>query len=397
MTTHKWSARKINLGSCIIIVALFTVLGWFVGYNWTAISNFSLPYISLGNSGKSTSIDWSALNEVYAAILDNYDGEIDRAAVIEGAKSGLTAALGDKYTVYMTAKQASDFNDSLHGEVGAGIGVVMSERDGYVRIVRTTPDNPAREAGLLAGDIIYKINGEEVYTLDAEEISQKLRGAAGTEVELTVVRDGNEKTYKLTREEINNVSADISYEKNAAIILITRFDNDTGAKVIQFAKEAKAKGCDKIILDLRNNGGGYVSAAVEMLSLWIDGQNVVTQKSGPTSFGTVTAHGNAILSDTKTILLVNGSTASASEIVAGALQDYGKATLVGTKTYGKGVVQTMINLSAGSMLKVTSAHWYTPNDRSINGEGLHPDIEVEMTYDQINKGDDTQLKKALEI
>ncbi|MDO5481146.1 MAG: S41 family peptidase [Candidatus Saccharibacteria bacterium] len=395
MAKHKWSARKINLGSCVIIVAIFTVIGWLVGYNWTAIANFSLPYISVGNS-QSQAMNWSALNEVYAAILDNYDGEIDKTAMIEGAKAGMAAALGDKYTVYMTAQEASDFSDSLHGEVGAGIGVVISEQDGYVRIVRTTPDNPARKVGLLAGDIMYKVDGEEVYTLDAEGVSNKLRGAAGTEVEVTIVRDGKEKTYKLKREEINNVSADISYEKDAAVILVTRFDTDTGAKVIQFAKEAKAKGCKKVIIDLRNNGGGYVSAAVEMLGLWIDGQNVVTQKSGATSFGTATAHGNAILAETETIVLVNGSTASASEIVAGALKDYGKAKLIGAKTYGKGVVQTMVNLSAGSMLKVTSAHWYTPNGTSINGEGLEPDEKVERTYEQINKGEDPQMKKALE-
>ena len=391
-----WKDRKVSLGSSVLIGALVCIGTFFLGMNWDNIASFASPYVSVGNSSEKN-VDWSALNEVYGKLVDNYDGEIDKNAVIEGAKKGLTAALGDKYTVYMTAEEASDFNADLHGEVGAGIGVVIAERDGYVRVVRTTPDNPARKAGILAGDIIYKVDGEDVYTLDAEAISNKLRGASGSEVEVTVVRDHNEKTFKLTREEINNVSADISYDGKTAIILVTRFDTDTGSKVRDFAKEALAKGCDKVILDLRNNGGGYVSAAVDMLGLWIDGQNVLTQKTGGSSIGTSTAHGSAILANTKTIVLVNNSTASASEIVAGALKDCGKATVLGTKTYGKGVVQSLLNLSSGTLLKVTTAHWYTPNDTSINGVGIEPDVEVEMTYEQINAGEDPQLEKAKEL
>ena len=391
--TEAWKDRKVSLGSSVLVGALICIGMFFLGMNWNNIASFASPYVTIGNSAEKN-IDWSPLNEVYGKLVDNYDGEIDKTAVIEGAKKGLTAALGDKYTTYMTAKEASDFNADLHGEAGSGIGVVIAERDGYVRVVRTTPDNPARKAGILVGDIIYKVDGEKVYDLDAEAVSKKLRGATGSEVEVTVVRDHNEKTFKLTREEINNVSADVTYDGKTAIILVTRFDTDTGAKVRDFAKEAKSKGCDKIILDLRNNGGGYVSAAVDMLGLWIDGQNVLTQKTGGSSIGSSTAHGSAILSDTKTIVLVNGSTASASEIVAGALQDYKKATILGTKTYGKGVVQSLINLSGGSLLKVTTAHWFTPNDTSINGVGIKPDVEVDMTYEQTNAGEDPQLDKA---
>ena len=298
----------------------------------------------------------------------------------------------------MTAQEATDFNKSLHGEVGSGIGVVLAKRDGYVRIVRTLPDNPAIKAGILAGDIIYKIDGESVYTLDSDEIANKLRGGSGTKVSLTIVRDGEEKTYELTREPINNVSAYIDYNGNTAIIHVTRFDTDTGTIVRNFVKDFKDKNINKVILDLRDNGGGYVSAAKDLLSLWIDSKAVLLQKSAKLSDETTySAHGQADLADIKTIVLVNGNTASASEIVAGALQDYQKATIVGETTYGKGVVQSLVNLSNGTLLKVTTAHWYTPNGNTINGTGITPDKEVTRSYEDINKNIDPQLDAALSL
>ena len=198
----------------------------------------------------------SPLNEVYNRLSTTYNGEINEKDVIEGAKKGLTESLGDKYTVYMDAEEAAEFTDDLHGNVGAGIGVEMGLRDGYVRVLRTLPDNPAREAGILAGDILYKVNGEEVYTLSTEEISKKVRGEEGTEVEVTVVRDGDEKTFKMKREVINNVSAYVEYDGKTAIITVTRFDNDTGVLAQKFAGEFADKGVNKVILDLRGNGGG---------------------------------------------------------------------------------------------------------------------------------------------
>jgi len=396
MSRNEWKGRKVNLGSAIVCSAIVLILGFIVGLNWQSLSSKFSPYLSIGNSS-SNEMDWSALNEVYSTLTEYYDGDIDKDAIVEGAKAGLVDAVGDKYTVYMTAEEAQEFQDDLHGEVGAGIGVVIAERDNYIRVIRTTPDNPAREAGILAGDIIYKIDDEEVYDEDTETIATKLRGEAGTEVKLTVVRDNEEKEFTLTREKINNVSADVSYDDDTAIILVTRFDNDTGTEVQKMAAEFEDKGIKKVILDLRDNGGGYVSAAKDLLSLWIDGENVVTQKSSGLSENTYADHGKAILKDMKTIVLVNGSTASASEIVAGALQDYGKATIVGTQTYGKGVVQSLLTLSNNTMLKVTSAHWYTPNGNSINETGITPDKEVDITYEQINAGKDPQLDAAKKL
>ena len=389
----KPETRKVNLGGAIVAAGITLIVGVLIGINWNNIASNFLPY--LGFKVNSTN-DWTALDEVYGELSRKYDGAVDKNAAIEGAKKGIAASVGDVYTSYMTADEATDFNKSLHGDVGSGIGVVLAKRDGYIRIVRTLPDNPASRAGILAGDIIYKINSEPVYTLEADDIAAKLRGTSGAEVELTVVRDGEEKTFNLTREPINNVSAYVDYDGNTAIIHVTRFDTDTGTIVRDFTKEFSGKGINKVILDLRDNGGGYVSAAKDLLSLWIDSKAILIQKSSKLPDDTTyAAHGLATLADMKTVVLVNGSTASASEIVAGALKDYGKATIIGETTYGKGVVQQLVNLSNGTLLKVTTAHWYTPNGNTINGTGITPDIEVIRTYDDINKNRDPQLDQAL--
>ena len=389
----EWKEKRVSLGNAIIVGAVVAAISLVIGINFNSWFGGFLPYLGVGTS--DSSISWNSLNEVYDRLEKSYNGDIDNKAVIEGAKKGLTDALGDKYTIYMNAEESSEFYDDLHGNVGSGIGIEMGERDGYVRVLRTLPDNPARKAGILAGDIIYKVNDEEVYMLSSDEISKKVRGEAGTEVTVTMVRDGQEKSFTMTRETINNVSAYVDYDGHTAIVTLTRFDNDTGTKVQGFTKEFSEKGIKRLILDLRGNGGGYVAAAEDLLSLWIDGDTYLIQKSkhdGDSSARTQT--GKAVLKDMKTVVLVNGSTASASEIVAGALQDYGKATIVGEKTYGKGVVQNMFNLSNGSTLKVTTAEWHTPKDRSINKDGIKPDVEVERSYEDINAMRDPQMDKA---
>lgn len=392
-----WEVRKVNLGGAIIGAAVTLVVGFFVGLNWQNISSQFLPYLGFGQ--RHTNNDWSALNEVYDALISQYDGELDKTALIEGAKKGLVAAAGDVYTTYMDAEESKEYQALLHGESGSGVGIEMALRDGYVRVIRTLPDNPAGKAGVLAGDIIYKVDGEEVYDKSTEVISNKLRGESGTEVELTVVRDGEEKTFKLIREPINNVSAYVTYRDKTAILTVTRFDTDTGEIVRKIVRdEFSEKDINKIILDLRGNGGGYVSAAQELLSLWIDGQPILIQRGKSDKDETTYANrGGALLANIPTVVLTNGTTASASEIVAGALKDYDKATIVGETTYGKGVVQTLLNLSGSTLLKVTTARWYTPKGTSINGEGIKPDIEVERSYEDINKDRDPQLDKALSL
>ena len=393
----EWKEKQTSLGNAIIISVVMLVIGLTLGLNWKNWFGGFAPYLGF-EKDHSSEVDWSGLDEVYNKLANYYDGEIVQSKIVEGAKKGLTDALGDVYTVYMDAEEAKEFEDDLHGNVGAGIGVEMGLRDGYVRVLRTLLDNPARKAGILAGDILYKVNGEEVYSLSTEEISKKVRGEEGTEVEVTVIRDGEEKSFKMKREIINNVSAYVDYDGSTAIVTVTRFDEDTGTMVQKFAKEFEKKGVKKVILDLRGNGGGYVNAAKDLLSLWINGDTILVQKSKHSDDKKTTSDANkAILSDIKTVVLVNGSTASASEIVAGALQDYEKATVVGETTYGKGVVQNLFDFNDGSKLKVTTASWYTPKERSINKTGIEPDVKVERSYEDINAMRDPQMDKAKKL
>ncbi|MBQ9018380.1 S41 family peptidase [Candidatus Saccharibacteria bacterium] len=389
-TKQVWKEKRIKLGNAIIWEAIVAVIALVIGLN---IRN--MVDVESSSAISDSGVDWSELDEVYTKLSSSYNGDIDIEKAVDGAKSGLVASLGDIYTVYFNEEDSADFYDDLHGNVGSGVGIEMGLRDGYVRVLRTLPDNPARRAGVLAGDIIYKVDGAEVWSKTTEEISKLLRGEEGTEVSLTVVRNGKEKEFTMKREVINNVSEYVEFDGKTAIITVTRFDNDTGLKIQQEVANFADKGINKVILDLRGNGGGYVSAAQDLLALWLDGQKMYVQKSK--HYGnvtTATASGRALLKDTKTVVLVNKSTASASEIVAGALQDYGKATILGEKTFGKGVVQNLLNLSNGATLKVTVAEWFTPNDRSINHEGITPDVEVERSFEDINAMRDPQMDKA---
>lgn len=387
--------KQVNLGTTIFSSLITLAIGIFLGSNWNNLYLQFSPYINPAQKVTS-SIKWDDLNEVYSQISSNFDGSIDKTKLIEGAKKGLTAALADPYTVYYDSKEAAEFKSDLKGEIKeAGVGIEMMKQGDYVVVTRTLPNNPARKAGVHAGDIIFAINGEEVWDKDTEIIASKLRGPSGEKVKLTVARDKQKLDFELVREKINNVSADITYQDKTAIISVYRFSEDTGTLVQSFTKDFKNRGINKVILDLRNNGGGYVTAARDLLSLWLDGDKILTQKSA-TIGQTITyaKRGEATLKDMKTIVLVNSATASASEIVAGALKDYKKATILGTKTYGKGVVQTMLELSGGSLLKITTAHWYTPEGQTINKTGISPDVEVERSYSDINSGKDPQLDKA---
>lgn len=394
----KSKITEVTIGTAVFSSILTLAVGFGIGFNWDSIWTNFKPYLGF-KSDSSDTLNLSSVQNLYSVLKDNYDGDIDKDELVAGAKRGMVEALGDPYTQYMDSEEASAFKASLEGEVGeAGIGVSIAKREDYIRVIRTLPDNPARKAGILAGDIVYAINDEEVWDKDTDTVATKLRGEAGSEVKVTVVRNNHKLDFTMKREEINNVSADIVYDNNTAILSIYRFSKDTGTLVKKLATEAKDKSVSGMIVDLRGNGGGYVNAARDMLGLWIDGENIVTQKSR--TFGesrTSAPRGEAILKDIKTVVLINSSTASAAEIVAGALKDYKKATVVGETSFGKGVVQTMMSVEGANLLKVTTAHWYTPNGNTINKSGISPDVEVGRSYEQINKDEDPQLDKAKEL
>jgi len=394
---QNWQEKKVTLGGSIIAVFVALILGGLVGNNWhSLVNNFGMY---LGGRTPASPLDYSSLDEVYRTLRYHYDGEIDTKLLLEGAKRGMAASLGDRYTVFMNASEAADFNNSLSGDVGAGIGVEMGQRDGFVKVLRTLPDNPARRSGMLAGDVIYKVNGEEVYSLEPEEIATKIRGEVGTEVTVTVVRGKEELDFTMTREKINNISVYVDYIGNVAIMTISRFDRDTSNLAREIADEINRRGIDRIIVDLRGNGGGYVDAAQGVLGLWIDGELVMEQRSS-TGFSDERYYaksGAAILAGKRTVVLINGSSASAAEIMAGALRDYEKATLIGEKSFGKGSVQILADISGGAKIKITIARWYTPKGYNINGEGIKPDIEVERSFDDINHELDPQLDRAMQF
>ena len=391
--------RKIRLTTTIIISFITLVAGIALGHNWDNIIGNYGPYLG-GKKHSSSSLDFSSVQAVYNKAQQKFDGDIDREKIITGAKRGLIEALGDKYTYYMTKSEYDEFISDLNGDVGAGIGVEIGERDSYVKVLRTTPDNPAQKAGILAGDIIYKVDGKDVSEKSSEDVAKLIRGPEGSEVKITVVRNKEEKEFNLKREKINNVSAFVDYKDKTAILTIRRFDTDTGNLVKKIAQEVKTKKCDKIVLDLRDNGGGYVDSAKQVASFWIDDDVVVLQKSqnGVYNETTYTSSGQATLKGIKTNVLINGNTASAAEILAGALRDYDLAILIGEKTYGKGSVQELApvdNVGGNDYLRVTIAKWYTPKGKNINKDGIKPDKEVKRSFEQINKDEDPQLEAAL--
>jgi carboxyl-terminal processing protease len=258
-------------------------------------------------------------------------------------------------------------------------------------------DNAAIKAGLLAGDTVLKINDTSTAGYSVDRAVKLIRGDEGTTVKLTILRGSETKDYTVTRATINNPSVYSTVVDDVGIITITRFDAETGVLAKTAAQGLIKQGAKSVILDLRDNGGGYVDAAVDVASLWLENKVIVTERVGNTVKETLKSGNSAILKNLPTIVLVNGSSASASEIVSGALQDYKVAKLVGTKTFGKGSVQELINLDDGSTLKVTVARWYTPNGRNINKDGINPDSIVEMTEANLNAGIDTQMDKAKDL
>ena len=339
-------------------------------------------------------LDLSSVQATYQAVKDNFDGEIDDAALIEGANRGLVESLGDDYTVFMNKKESTDFDDSLSGNIGGGIGVEISLRNGLPTVVRVLRDNPAEKAGVVVGDIVTAVNGETTEKQSTSDIVTKIRGDVGTTVKLTVVSNGESKDVTITRAEVDNPSVYGSVVDGVGIMTITRFDDQTGSLARKLATEFKNAGVKGVVLDLRGNGGGYVTAAQAVAGIWLDKKVVVTEKTGNKVTEELKAGGSPILAGVPTTVLINASSASASEIVAGALHDYKVATLVGETSFGKGSVQKLLNLTDGAMLKVTVARWYTPSGVNISEKGISPDKAVERTVEDINANRDPQLDAA---
>ena len=398
-THHVLRARKQDEGRRIpgpvIAISLLFVLG--LGY---IAGTFNTQIIStlapvFGVKKYAGTLDTSSLQATYQALKANYDGTIDDQKLIEAANKGLVSALGDDYTVYFNAKEASDFSNDLSGTIGGGIGVELSLRNERVTVVRVLADNPAEKAGLAVGDVITKVNDEAVASdADINTVVDKVRGDAGTTVKVTVMRGTESKDFTITREQVTNPSVYSTVENGIGIMTISRFDDQTGQLARQAAESFKSQNVKAVIMDLRGNGGGYLTAAQDVVGLWENNKTVVSEKTNGKTVDELKSGTDPVLEGLPTVVLVNASSASASEITAGALQDYGTAKLVGEKTFGKGSVQKLLSLPDGAELKVTVARWYTPKGKNINKEGITPDKAVTLTVDDINANRDPQLDAA---
>jgi carboxyl-terminal processing protease len=387
--------KKIELNPLVGLLAVVVIAAgaFYAGNTYTGT-------ITLPGQKPAHQADFSSLNSIYALMQRNFDGKIDDQKALDGAKAGLVAAGGDPYTVYMDAKSAKQLSDDLTGKL-SGIGAEIGIKGGILTIIAPLADTPAEKAGLKSGDLIAKINNEDATNMTVDTAVSKIRGKAGTDVTLKIVHAGAQDPtdIKITRADITVPSVKSELKNgNVAYINITRFGPDTIDLVSKAADDLKAKGATKVILDLRNDPGGYLDAGVGVASQFLDsGQLVVEERTNGRSTDKLNSTGTGKFKGMPTVVLINSGSASASEILAGALHDHKVAQLVGEKSFGKGSVQEIKNLPDGAQLKVTIAHWYTPNGVNINKEGIKPDTEVKLTTDDYNANRDPQLDKALEI
>lgn len=389
-TTNKNKPSNKSSLNTLIFSSVSLVIGFIFGIGF--IFSYGSYFGVYTNSDNSFSSNISA---TYNELRNNFEGEIDKEKLIEGANKGLVNALGDQYTQYLSKSDANDFQKDLNGDVGAGIGVELGLRNDRVTVLRTLAGNPAVKAGILAGDYLVLVDDADVTKSNASETAKKIRGESGTTVRVVVERNNQLFSYNLKREKINDLSVDYYLKDSVGILRILRFDDNTSELARKAVQDFKSKNVKGIVIDLRNNGGGYVSAAKEVASIWLEDKVVMTEKRNNKIVDTIRTSGKPIVPGIKTVIILNGSSASASEILAGAFKDYKIATIIGEKSFGKGSVQKLVDLSDGAQLKVTIAKWFTPNNKNINGEGIEPDKVVLYSSENINKGIDDQLNAAI--
>ena len=339
-------------------------------------------------------IDLSSVQKTYQELIANYDGKLDTQKLIYGANRGLVEAAGDPHTAYMDPDETKEFDKSLNGQIGGGIGAEIGIRNNKPTIIKPLENSPAQKAGIKAGEAIVKVNDEASSDWSVEKVVSKIRGEVGTSVKLTLLSGGQTREVSVVRQNIVSPAVESEIDGEIGILKVNRFGDDTVSLSRKYASEFVEKGVKKVILDLRNNPGGTVGAAQGLLGIWLDNQIAMTERRGSEIVKTLRTTGTPILGNMKTVVLINGNSASASEITAGALREYGKATLVGQKSYGKGSVQIVLGLPGGSQMKVTEARWYTPKGKNIDKTGIEPDVKVDLSSDDVNNNVDPQMDKA---
>lgn len=346
----------------------------------------------------------SKLKQLKTVIDEYYLGEVDEEQLREYSYKGMIAGLEDPYSVYYTKEEYEDVEESSEG-IFSGVGIVLTQdmETKAITVVKPMKDGPAQKAGIKAGDILTKVEGEEISSdEDLSSVVSRVKGKEGTKVTLTFSRDGKEKDYTLTRQEIKNPTVEYEMlENKVGYIKITEFDEVTVEQFDDALSQLEDDGMKKLVLDLRDNPGGLLDAVVDIADRILPtGMIVYTEdKNGKkTEYEAKSAE----CVEQPIAVLINGNSASASEILAGAIQDYKAGTLVGTTSYGKGIVQNIFQLGDGSAVKLTIANYYTPKGRNIHKKGIDPDVEVELKESlkdeiEIKKSEDNQLQEALKV
>lgn len=340
------------------------------------------------------------LSVLKGLIDENYIGDVDEEALEEGIYKGYIQGLEDPYSVYYNEEETKDLYETTEGEY-SGIGAVLSQdlESGVITLVQIYEGSPAAKAGLKDNDILTKVGDIEVTGMDLSEVVTYIKGEKGTDVDLTVLRgeDAEEITVTATRDTVE--AQTVKYEMlegQTGYLSVSEFDSVTYAQYEEALNELTDQGMTGLIVDLRSNPGGNLNTVCEMLDLVLPKGTIVYTEDKDGKRETATSDDEHQI-NVPMVVLVNGNSASASEIYAGAIQDYGIGKIVGTQTYGKGVVQQIFDLGDGTSVKLTIAEYFTPNGRNIDGEGITPDVEVEYEADENNPEADNQLEKALEV
>lgn len=395
--TGRWQGVLITV-SITLFLAFAVLVGIFVE-KLVDGSIFSV----LGKSENSVITDKviEKADAIKAVIDTYYLDEINEDDLANGIYKGLVDGLNDPYSVYYTPEEYKEMIDSSEG-VYYGIGAYLQQDMDtmYVRVVRPIKDSPAEEVGLLPDDIIVEVDGEDIQGQDLNLVVSKIRGKAGTKVNIAVARSGEAEYlyFDIIRAEVE--SETVAYEMledKIGYISLTEFDDVSTKQFTDAMDDLKKQDMKALILDLRDNGGGNVDVSVDIADYILPEGLVMymEDKNGQREEFTSDASHHW---DRPIVVLANGNSASASEILIGALKDYDRITLVGTQTFGKGIVQQILPLGDGSGIKVTIAQYYSPNGRCIHGEGFEPDVEIELDIDKyLEEGIDTQLEKAIEV
>lgn len=386
----------------VILVAFITFLLTSIGF-YQYFTNGNNVNLLINSSSENSSIEDEL--KKYRALIDKYYlGEVNEEDLKEGAIAGYIEGLGDKYTEYISKEDMEEYmQDTMGNFVGIGIYMVNDTETNKIMVLSPIKGSPAEKAGILPGDYILKINGESYTGEDNSIAATKIKGEEGSTVKLEILRGTETLNFEIKRENIivNPVEGKV-LENNIGYIEFTSFDENTAEEFKNKFEELQKSNIKSLIIDLRNNGGGLVDQALEIAGYIADKGSVLLYEVDKNNNEEIKKSDSDPIINMPIVLLVNENTASSSEILAGALKDLGKAKIVGTKTYGKGVIQELLTLSDGSGLKITSQKYLTPNKTEINNVGIEPNETVELpdTVENIlnvDEKDDTQLQKAIEI